>query len=157
MKLSPIGRRWMKNVRTHVLRSERTLWCILVVAWNYTCVLCNIIKRKGRKREREMKREMKREMWQGNKGGAEDIETTLLKIAEGIDCGYYEDCSYNLVLRSYSYGDNSILRMILVAITSKLPWSGLFLAREPRSLSRARLKRRALRGEEKGILLLITE
>lgn len=35
-----------------------------------------------------------------------------------------------------SYGDNFILRMILVAITSKLPWSGLFL-RVERVLSAA--------------------
>lgn len=51
----------------------------------------------------------------------------LLKIAKSGDRSLLEDRSCNSVLCLCSYGDNFILRMILVAITRKLPWSGLSL------------------------------
>lgn len=89
-------------------------------------------------------------------GGEEDREAVLLEIAKSGDRSLLRRIVTIIPFCAYvATGIISILRMILVGITSKLPWSGLF-RRATRTSARV-LSVRVLRGEEKGILLLIAK
>lgn len=124
-----------------------------IATWLYTYVCCNIVERR-----RKVERNRKAEKIQGRK-----IQRNY--IVEDCQMGGSDRCSedhgYNSVSRLCSYRDNSILSMILVAITSKLPWSGLFLTRtawaSERANERAHLKAPQRAAKRKAILLLITE